>query len=62
MKQLRGKMLPESDPRVQAIQGVLSKLIAAAQEYDPRAREWKWELHVIADDEKNAFVMPGYVI
>ena len=62
LNQTKGKLLPASHPHVQVIQGVLDKLIEAAQEYEPRTRDWKWELHVIASDEQNAFVVPGYVI
>ncbi|KAL1954997.1 hypothetical protein VTO42DRAFT_350 [Malbranchea cinnamomea] len=59
MQELRGRILPDSHPYVRKVGQVLQRLIAASEAYDPRVRDYKWTLHVIADDEKNAFVLPG---
>ena len=61
MRELSGRVLPDAHPHVQLVKQVLHRLIAASEAYDPNVRDYKWELHVIAGDEKNAFVLPGYV-
>lgn len=62
MHQLRGRILPPSHPHVLAVKEVLERLIQSSIVYDPKVRDLKWELHVVADDERNAFVLPGYDI
>jgi predicted Zn-dependent protease len=61
MSQYRGRILPDAHPQVRVIKGVLTNLINAARTYDSRVGEFKWELHVVHDPQKNAFVLPGYV-
>ncbi|TVY36776.1 Mitochondrial metalloendopeptidase [Lachnellula occidentalis] len=54
MRDARGSILPDYDPRVKKVQRVMERLIPASGMEDTR-----WELHVIHSAEMNAFVMPG---
>lgn len=59
MRELRGRILPEAHPHVQLVKQILDRLITSSETYDPGVRNLEWELHVIASEEKNAFVLPG---
>lgn len=52
--QYRGRLLSQRDPRHQMVQRVLSRLIPQTGLHDKQ-----WEVHVIDDPQKNAFVVPG---
>ncbi|TVY85717.1 Mitochondrial metalloendopeptidase, partial [Lachnellula willkommii] len=54
MRDARGAILPDYDPRVKKVHRVMERLIPASGMEDTR-----WELHVIHSDEMNAFVLPG---
>lgn len=51
-----GRILPASDPQHRLVEKVLSRLIPHA---NLPADSTDWEVHVIRDDQKNAFVIPG---
>lgn len=50
----RGKILSEWDPRTRMVQRVLDRLIPSSG-IDGE----QWEVHVVKDEEPNAFVIPG---
>lgn len=56
LQEYRGQLLPPHDSRVQMVQRVLDRLIPHSGMSGEMNR---WELHVINDDTKNAFVVPG---
>ncbi|KAF9193672.1 hypothetical protein BGZ50_007248 [Haplosporangium sp. Z 11] len=53
-KQYRHKMLPSNHPYTLYVKRVAERIIQAAGMQD-----LDWEFHVIQNDEKNAFVLPG---
>jgi Zn-dependent protease with chaperone function len=55
----KGALAAESDPLAQRIRGISSRLIADAPRWNPRARQWRWELSLIRSQQINAFCMPG---
>ncbi|KAB8772385.1 hypothetical protein FH972_026674 [Carpinus fangiana] len=58
LQQYYGRVLPESDRRVQAVRRVLARLLPAAGVQDARAEGW--EIYVVDEpNETNAFVIPG---
>ncbi|TNF61606.1 MAG: M48 family peptidase [Burkholderiales bacterium] len=61
MRQARsqGALLPESDPQVRRLHAIARRLIPHAAPWNPRARDWKWQVQVIRSDQINAFCMPG---
>jgi predicted Zn-dependent protease len=54
-----GKLVPASDPRVKRLRTMAQAMIPLSHGWNPRARSWKWEVHLIESDQINAFCMPG---
>ena len=46
-------------PQVQRLRAIARKIIPFAQAWNPRARDWKWEVNLIGSGQINAFCMPG---
>jgi len=55
----QGALLPESDPQVQRLHTIARRLIPHAAPWNPRARDWKWQVQLVRSDQINAFCMPG---
>jgi len=55
----QGVLLPDSDPQVQRLHTIARHLIPHAAPWNPRARDWKWQVQLIRSDQINAFCMPG---
>jgi len=55
----QGALAPESDPRLQRLRVVSTRLIAQTPRWNERARQWQWEVNLIHSKEINAFCMPG---
>ncbi|MEN9688095.1 MAG: hypothetical protein RI998_92, partial [Pseudomonadota bacterium] len=64
-----GQMLKQADekdalvsddhPQVIRLRAIANKLIPFSHEWNPRAREWKWEVNLLNSSQINAFCMPG---
>jgi predicted Zn-dependent protease len=46
-------------PQVQRLRAIARKLIPPALAWNPRAKDWKWEVNLIGSSQINAFCMPG---
>lgn len=55
----KGTLVPASDPQVQRLQRIARSLIPQTATWNPRAKDWKWEVALIRSDDVNAFCMPG---
>ena len=55
LRQYRGRILPDWAPESQMARRVLDRLIPAS------GVDGEWELHVVRDEQTNAFVLPGSV-
>ena len=55
----KGALLPASDPQVVRLRAIAQRLIPYSYEWNPRAREWQWEINVFGSKQVNAFCMPG---
>jgi predicted Zn-dependent protease len=53
------RLLPRNHPQVQRLRSMARKMIPLSYEWNPRARQWKWEVNLIDSDQVNAFCMPG---
>jgi Zn-dependent protease with chaperone function len=49
----------DEHPQVRRLRAIAQKLIPYAERYNPRAREWRWEINLIGASAINAFCMPG---
>jgi len=52
-------LLPASHPQVKRLRAMARRLIPQTGAWNGRARDWQWEVNLIASDEVNAFCMPG---
>ena len=48
-----------NDPQVIRLRAIAQKIIPFSYEWNPRAKDWKWEVNLIASKQINAFCMPG---
>jgi len=49
----------DDHPQVIRLRAIANKIIPFSYEWNPRAREWKWEVNLLGSTQINAFCMPG---
>ncbi|MDZ5456394.1 M48 family metallopeptidase [Azohydromonas lata] len=52
-------LAPAEHPQVQRLRYIAQRIIPFTDTWNPRARQWKWEVNLIGSKELNAFCMPG---
>ncbi len=52
-------LAPDNHPQVKRLRSIAHKLIPHAERFNPRAKEWQWEVNLIGSKQINAFCMPG---
>ncbi len=52
-------LAPKDNAQVVRLRAIAQKLIPFASEWNPRARDWQWEVNLIGSSQINAFCMPG---
>ena len=52
-------LAPRDNAQLQRLRNIAAKIIPFAVEWNPRAREWKWEVNLIGSNQINAYCMPG---
>lgn len=50
---------PDSHPQVVRLRGIARRIIPFTDTWNPRARQWRWEVNLIGSKQVNAFCMPG---
>ena len=50
---------PDNHPQVLRLRAIARKIIPHALVWNPRAKDWKWEVNLIGSKQVNAFCMPG---
>lgn len=50
---------PANHPQVLRLRAIAQKIIPHALAWNPRAKDWKWEVNLIGSKQINAFCMPG---
>jgi predicted Zn-dependent protease len=53
---------PDGHPQVVRLREIANKIIPHSYDWNPRARQWKWEINLIGSNQINAFCMPGGTI
>ena len=48
-----------NNPQVTRLRAIAQKIIPFSYEWNPRAKDWKWEVNLIGSKQINAFCMPG---
>lgn len=52
-------LAPPDHPQLQRLRRIARRLIPLSYDWNPRARDWKWEVNLIGSKQINAFCMPG---
>ncbi|CAN5883015.1 M48 family metallopeptidase [soil metagenome] len=52
-------LAPADNPQVIRLRAIAQRLIPFTYEWNPRARQWKWEVNLFGSKQINAFCMPG---
>lgn len=50
---------PPEHPQVQRLRRIAQRIVPFADEWNPRAKQWKWEVNLFGSKQINAFCMPG---
>lgn len=61
LKQAYGKkeLATAQNPQLQRLRKIAARLIPYTNEWNPRAKEWRWEVNLLRSPQINAFCMPG---
>ena len=52
-------LAPEGHPQLRRLRAIAARIIPFTPEWNPRARQWRWEVNLIGSKQINAFCMPG---
>ena len=52
-------LAPKDNAQLQRLRTISQKIIPIALDWNPRARDWQWEVNLIGSSQVNAFCMPG---
>ena len=52
-------LAPDGHPQLVRLRSIAQRLIPYTYEWNPRARDWNWEVNLIGSKQINAFCMPG---
>jgi Zn-dependent protease with chaperone function len=55
----KGVLAPDGHPQLQRLHTIAQKLIPHTASWNPRSREWKWQVNLIGSKQINAWCMPG---
>ncbi len=55
----QGALAPDGHPQLQRLRAIAQRLVPFAAQWNPRARDWRWEVNLIGSKQINAFCMPG---
>lgn len=55
----KNALASRDDPQLQRLREIAKKIIPHSLEWNPRAKDWKWEVSLISSPQINAFCMPG---
>jgi predicted Zn-dependent protease len=50
---------PDKHPQVQRLRAIAQRIIPFTEAWNPRARQWRWEVNLLGSKDLNAFCMPG---
>ena len=50
---------PDDHPQVLRLRRIAKDLIPHSYDWNPRAKDWKWEVNLVGSNQINAFCMPG---
>lgn len=55
----QGALVPANHPQVERLRYIGQRLLPFSPPFNPRAKQWRWEVNLINSPQLNAFCMPG---
>ncbi len=55
----KNALAPEGHPQLVRLHAIAKRLIPHALAWNPRARDWRWQVNLIGSKQLNAWCMPG---
>jgi Zn-dependent protease with chaperone function len=55
----KGALASPNNPQLQRLRSIAAKLVPQSPQWNERARDWRWEVNLLASKDINAFCMPG---
>ena len=55
----QGALAPDNHPQLLRLRAIARKLIPFTTAWNPRAKNWRWEVNLIGSKQLNAWCMPG---
>ena len=55
----KGALAPDGHPQLVRLHTIARKLIPHTAQWNPRSRDWKWQVNLIGSKQLNAWCMPG---
>ena len=55
----RRSLAPADHPQRRRLRYIAERIVPFTAEWNPRARQWRWEVNLIGSNQINAFCMPG---
>jgi len=55
----KGALVPADHPQLQRLHTIAQQLIPHTAPWNPRSRDWKWQVNLIGSKQINAWCMPG---
>ncbi|GAB4396807.1 MAG: M48 family metallopeptidase [Rhodoferax sp.] len=52
-------LAPDDHPQVRRLRSIAKAIIPHTLSWNPRAKDWRWEVNLIGSNQINAFCMPG---
>jgi predicted Zn-dependent protease len=52
-------LIPANHPQLQRLREIAKRIIPQSEPWNARAKQWRWEVNLIASPQLNAFCMPG---
>jgi Zn-dependent protease with chaperone function len=57
--QQKGALVPQKHPQTQRLHAIAKRIIPFTAAWNPRAKDWQWQVALINSSEINAFCLPG---
>ena len=55
----KGALAPAGHPQLARLHAIAKRLIPHTAQWNPRARDWKWQVNLVGSKQLNAWCMPG---
>lgn len=55
----KNALASDDDPQLRRLRAIADQIIPHALSWNPRAKNWKWEINLIVNKQVNAYCMPG---